>query len=218
MGKILAICSGGLDSSIMLHSLKGLYDISALHFVYPSKHSERETMALVRLTCSLKVKYIQMNVSPIFQFMKSSLLKSGEDIPEGHYEADNMKSTVIPFRNGIFLSIAAGIAESEGFEFIAIANHSGDHHIYPDCRPDFIETMGKTINFGTDGKVDLMSPFLHKNKAEILALGLNLGTPLEQTWTCYKGKSKACGKCGACQERLEAFKICGVKDPLIYED
>ncbi len=150
------------------------------------------------------------------QYFKSSLLKNGfEEIPEGHHAADNMKSTVVPFRNGIMLSIAAGIAESEGAQYVLMANHSGDHFIYPDCRPEFVETMNQAIFAGTTNGVKLLAPYTALSKRDIALRGQQLGVDFAKTYSCYKGGEKHCGKCGTCVERKEALE--GF-DPTEYEE
>lgn len=128
-----------------------------------------------------------------------------------------MKRTVVPFRNGIMLSIAAGFAESIGAECIVLGNHFGDHAVYPDCRQDFVEPMAQAIENGTYAKIKLVAPFTKVTKADIAKLGFNLKVPYEMTWSCYKGGEKHCGKCGTCVERIEAFQLAGVADPTEYE-
>ena len=129
-----------------------------------------------------------------------------------------MKSTVVPFRNGIMLSVAAGVAESNGFDAIILGNHAGDHTIYPDCRPEFIDGMAKAVKHGTWKGIEVISPFCSMTKAGIVSLGNSLGVPFNLTYSCYKGGEKHCGKCGTCVERKEAFKFAGVIDPTAYED
>jgi 7-cyano-7-deazaguanine synthase len=147
---------------------------------------------------------------------KSDLLLSGGDIPKGHYEHESMKRTVVPFRNGIMLSIAAGYAESIGAEQIAIGNHFGDHAIYPDCRKTFIEPMKLAIKEGTEKNITLLSPFCDLKKEDIVKIGEKLLVPMYMTYSCYNGSTDHCGECGTCVERKEAFKLAGVNDPTIY--
>jgi 7-cyano-7-deazaguanine synthase len=144
------------------------------------------------------------------------LLKSGGAIPDGHYEEQTMKSTVVPFRNGIMLAIAAGFAESKGASGLVIAAHAGDHAIYPDCREDFMKSMADAIQFGTYAGIKLLRPFISMTKADVAGRGQALGVDFSHTWSCYKGGTLHCGTCGTCVERREAFIVAGVADPTIY--
>ena len=142
----------------------------------------------------------------IGQYFKSDLLLSGGDIPEGSYADENMKSTVVPFRNGIMLAIAAGLAESYGLDTVMMANHGGDHAIYPDCRPEFVEGMDKAIQTGTYEGIRLVSPYCDITKRDIALRGKAIGLDYSLTYSCYKGGEKHCGKCGTCIERKEALE------------
>ena len=136
---------------------------------------------------------------------RSDLLKTGGDIPDGHYEERSMRSTVVPFRNGIMLSIAAGFAESCGAKAVVIAAHAGDHAVYPDCREDFLQPMSEAVRAGTYAQIDLLRPFVGMDKAAIVRRGTELGVDFFYTWSCYKGGEIHCGSCGTCVERREAF-------------
>lgn len=209
------IMSGGMDSVTLLHDYKERIAV-AVTFDYHSRHAEHE-IECARWQCEqLGIRHLVIEVDFMEQYFKSSLLKNGfEEIPEGHYAADNMKSTVVPFRNGIMLSIAAGIAESEALEYVLMANHSGDHFIYPDCRPEFVEAMGQAICLGTTNNVKLLAPYTSWSKRQIALRGQELGVDYSHTYSCYKGGDKHCGKCGTCVERKEALE--GF-DPTTYED
>jgi len=200
----IIILSGGMDSTTLLYDFKK--DIAlALSFDYQSKHNKKE-LAFAKYHCQkLGIKHFVINLDFIDKFFASSLLKSGTNIPDGHYEDENMKSTVVPFRNGIMLSIAAGIAESNGLSNIYIGNHAGDHAIYPDCRPNFINYMSDAITAGTYVKVEIKAQYTNINKRQIALIGKELGVDYSKTWTCYKGRDKHCGKCGSCVERQEAL-------------
>lgn len=215
---VLITLSGGMDSATLLYYLlskKEEYDVSnCVNFYYGSKHNKMERKKARKLCKQLKLNFISIDISFINKYFKSSLLKSGNKIPDGHYADENMKKTVVPFRNGIMLSIAAGLAESLGLDTIALGNHSGDHAIYPDCREDFTFYMSNAIKKGTWKNIELITPFLNKDKREIVAIGQELSVPYEDTYTCYKGEEKPCGKCGSCVERLEAFMENGLMDPL----
>jgi 7-cyano-7-deazaguanine synthase len=152
----------------------------------------------------------------IGEHFSSALLKTGDAIPLGHYEAETMKQTVVPFRNGIMLAIAAGLAESRRARAVVIAAHSGDHAIYPDCREGFLQAMAEAVRSGTYAGVEIRRPFVSWNKAQIARHGANLGIDFAQTWSCYAGEALHCGACGTCVERREAFLLAGLNDPTTY--
>ena len=211
--KALLIYSGGLDSTTLLYEYKDSIAL-AVTFDYGSKHNARE-IACARENCKrLGVKHLVMPLGFIGQYFKSDLLLSGGDIPEGSYADENMKSTVVPFRNGIMLAIAAGLAESYGLDTVMMANHGGDHAIYPDCRPEFVEGMDKAIQTGTYEGIRLVSPYCDITKRDIALRGKAIGLDYSLTYSCYKGGEKHCGKCGTCVERKEA--LAGF-DPTEYE-
>lgn len=212
--KAVLIYSGGLDSTTLLYEYKDSIAL-AVSFDYGSKHNERE-IAFARLNCDkLGVEHIVIPLEFMQKYFRSSLLKGGEDIPEGSYDDSNMQSTVVPFRNGIMLAIAAGLAESRGLDAIMMANHGGDHAIYPDCRPEFVDAFGKAVEAGTYNGVKLLSPYCDITKRDIALRGKALGIDYSLTYSCYKGGEKHCGKCGTCTERKEALE--GF-DPTEYED
>lgn len=212
--KAVLIYSGGLDSTTLLYEYKESIAL-AVSFDYGSKHNERE-IAFARLNCEkLGIEHIVIPLEFMQKYFRSSLLKGGEDIPEGSYDDSNMQSTVVPFRNGIMLAIAAGLAESRGLDAIMMANHGGDHAIYPDCRPEFVDAFGKAVEAGTYNGVKLLSPYCDITKRDIALRGKALGIDYSLTYSCYKGGEKHCGKCGTCTERKEALE--GF-DPTEYED
>lgn len=216
MKKSLIVYSGGLDSTTLLWEYAS--DIAlAVNFNYGANHNARETECARRNCERLGIKYLEIVIGFISQYFKSSLLEGADAIPEGNYDEENMQSTVVPFRNGIMLSIAAGLAETYGLSNILIANHSGDHAIYPDCRPGFVDAMGKTISEGTYNGIKLSAPYTHFTKAQIVERGARLGVDYASTYSCYRGGEMHCGRCGTCRERAEAFIIAGVNDPTVYE-
>jgi 7-cyano-7-deazaguanine synthase len=150
------------------------------------------------------------------EHFESSLLSGADAIPEGHYADENMKSTVVPFRNGIMLSIAAGLAESKGLQKVMMANHFGDHDVYPDCRKEFVDNMSAAISAGTYANIFIDAPYTSISKADIARKGAALGIDYAQTWSCYKGLEKHCGKCGTCIERKEALAAAGITDNTEY--
>jgi len=221
MNGLLISLSGGLDSAVLLGYEVGSdqprWDsIQTVSFHYGSKHNRYEQEAAEKIARHYKVSWQAISLTNVFSNFKSNLLLNGGDIPEGHYTDQSMKLTVVPARNLIFLSVLAGLADSLGLDTIAIATHSGDHHIYPDCRPEFIDVMSQTILKATEGRVSLQAPFSHKTKADLVRLGEDINVPFHLTRTCYKAQPIACGKCGSCVERLEAFRLNGMKDPIPY--
>ena len=189
----------------------------AVTFDYGSNHNRREA-AFAKLHCErLGIEHLLIPLNFIHDYFKSSLLEGADAIPEGHYAAENMKSTVVPFRNGIMLSIACGIAESRGLKNVMIANHFGDHSIYPDCRAAFVEAMSKAMSEGTYDGVKVFAPYTGISKTDIARHGATLGIDYTETYSCYKGGAKHCGKCGTCVERKEALHDAGVDDRTEYE-
>lgn len=217
--KVVVLVSGGMDSVTALHGAAREHEVVAgLSFDYGSKHNHRELPFAAWHCRELGVPHEIVALGFMDRLFKSDLLKSGGAIPEGHYEAENMKQTVVPFRNGILLSIAAGYAESAGAEGLVIAAHSGDHAIYPDCREDFMRPMAEAIRAGTYAGIEVLRPFIDLRKEGIAAIGAGLGVDLARTWSCYKGGEVHCGKCGTCVERKEAFALAGLPDPTVYGD
>jgi 7-cyano-7-deazaguanine synthase len=217
MKDTLIILSGGMDSTVALY--QGQHRIGlAISFNYGSKHNDEENVRAKRSCARLGIEHRRVNLMEVGNHLKSDLLKSGGEIPEGHYADENMRKTVVPFRNGIMLSIACGIAESHGLSQVMIGNHFGDHAVYPDCRRDFIDAMEKAMVYGTYAHVKISSPFVEMTKTEIAKLGDYLGVHWEETYSCYKGKYVHCGRCSTCYERREAFVDASVKDPTEYTD
>lgn len=206
-----------MDSITLLYDKKDTIAM-AISFDYGSKHNAKE-IPFARMHCErLGIPHVVIPLEFMEKYFKSSLLKGGEDIPEGHYADDNMKSTVVPFRNGIMLAIAAGMAESNGLTRVYMANHGGDHTIYPDCRPEFVAAMSDATTAGTYTKTCIEGPYTNITKGEIAAIGKALGIDYTETWSCYKGGDVHCGKCGTCVERREALAYAGIDDATEYEE
>jgi 7-cyano-7-deazaguanine synthase len=204
--KIVILVSGGVDSTTLLHELhKNGNDLLALSFNYGSRHNERELECAVYQCQQLNVPHTILFLTFMKQYFKSALLQGDEEIPHGHYTDINQKKTVVPFRNGIMLSVAAGIADSHDYSIVALASHSGDHAIYPDCRVTFNSGMRQAILRGTYNEVVLLTPYERLNKRDIVRRGIELGVDYTHTWSCYEGGEAPCGKCGACIERAEAM-------------
>jgi len=215
--KVVVLCSGGMDSVTALHwACREQTAVAAVSFDYGSKHNPREIPFAAEHAARLGVRHEVVPLHFMNRLFASALLASGGDVPEGHYEAENMKQTVVPFRNAIMLSIATGLAESVAAEGLIIAAHGGDHAIYPDCREDFMQAMGDAMRLGTDAKIALLRPFIAMTKGDIAALGARLGVDFARTYSCYKGGAVHCGRCGTCVERREAFTDAGLKDPTEY--
>ena len=211
----LIIVSGGMDSITLLYDRKDSIAL-ALSFDYGSNHNSRE-IPYAQLHCKrLGIRHIVIPLDFMHQYFTSSLLEGAEAIPDGHYADENMKSTVVPFRNGIMLSVAIGIAESNGLKKVLIANHGGDHAIYPDCRPDFISAINKAAMSGTYLNVEVDAPYTNISKTDIARRGVALGIDYSETWACYKGGAVHCGTCGTCVERKEALHDAGIDDKTEY--
>ena len=224
MGKAILSLSGGMDSTTVLTwLLRHNYQVYPVQFQYGSKHNRYEAKAVKDVMahyCDHPFLHdlVTIDLSGAFHDFKSNLLKSGGDIPDGHYEDKTMERTVIPGRNIIFLSVLAGYAWSIGAGHIALGIHQGDHAVYADCRKEFFKAIDTAIYLGTDRRVDILAPFVGTDKGGIANYGLDNGTPYRLTRTCYKDQERACAKCGACCERAHAFGFNRVRDPIEYAD
>ncbi|RZQ55207.1 7-cyano-7-deazaguanine synthase QueC [Pseudidiomarina tainanensis] len=217
MAKVVVIYSGGMDSfTVLHHAVQQGHEVYALSFNYGQRHV-RELDVAAAVCLQLDIPHKVVDITAINSLLAGSSLTSDIDIPEGHYAEASMQSTVVPNRNMILLSLAIGYAVSIGAEAVYYGAHSGDHAIYPDCRPEFVEKMNAVSLIANYEPIRIEVPYLRNDKAEILADGLRMNLDYSQTWTCYNGRDKACGKCGACVERLEAFAANQVTDPLPYE-
>jgi len=211
------ILSGGMDSVTLLYDCQDRIAL-AVTFDYGSNHNARE-IPYARLHCQrLGIEHLVIPLEFMGRYFKSSLLEGADAIPDGHYADENMKSTVVPFRNGIMLSVAVGLAESRGLTTVMMANHGGDHAIYPDCRPEFVDAFSKAAQAGTYEGIKLLSPYTQMTKGDIARRGKVLGLDYSETWSCYKGGTRHCGTCGTCVERREALAEAGITDPTVYED
>ncbi len=211
--KAVLVYSGGMDSTVLLYRYRSEIAL-AVTFTYHARQDAAQ-LACARWNCeALGIPHLEIPLDFMGRYFRSSLLEGGGEIPHGDYDADNMRSTVVPFRNGIMLSIAVGLAESRGLDTVLIANHSGDHAIYPDCRPAFIRSIDAAAQAGTYEGVRILSPFCDCDKREIALLGRELGVPFDHTYSCYEGRAAHCGVCATCRERKEALS--GF-DPTEYE-
>lgn len=225
--KAVVVISGGLDSSTLLHHTVAQYpnyEIYGISFDYGQRHKKELEFAALQVDQVHGVhKIVDMSfLGDLFAESQSSLVNKDVDVPEGHYAEANMKATVVPNRNMIMMSIAAGYAVSIGARILATGVHAGDHFIYPDCRPEFISLLDRTIVAANEGFIkkhfETWAPFLYKSKNDIARLAFNLHVDIANTWSCYKGGDIHCGKCGTCVERQEAIASTGNADPTAYED
>ena len=221
--KVVTLLSGGIDSSTLLYYLlnKG-FEVHALTFDYGQTHKKEIThskkiiLEAVRHFEKGELTHLTVNISGLQGLLKSALTGHGK-IPDKAYDVESQKATVVPNRNMIFIAIATGYAQSIGAERVYYAAHWNDSAIYADCRKEFVFSLNSSIELATGRKVTLWAPFVSDSKAELVKLGLALNVPFEKTWSCYKGEGKACGKCGTCRERINAFKTLKLVDPIEYE-
>ncbi|MBR1882219.1 MAG: 7-cyano-7-deazaguanine synthase QueC [Muribaculaceae bacterium] len=209
------ITSGGMDSTTMLYEFKDEIAL-AITFDYGSTQNGRERQWAITHCQRLGIKHIIVGLDFMHRYFKSALLEGPDAIPDGNYDDENMKATVVPFRNGIMLAIACGIAESHGLRRVMIANHAGDHSIYPDCRPGFISAMSAAMQAGTYEHIEVFAPYTDISKTDIARRGAALGIDYSETYSCYKGGEHHCGRCGTCTERRQALRDAGIPDTTIY--
>lgn len=218
----IVICSGGMDSVVLATLLAEANDIHMVSFDYGQRH--KKELDYARMNAGfLGLRHTIVPVGFLSSMLPgSALTDNAVDVPEGHYADDNMRLTVVPNRNSIMLNIATGIAVAEKANFVATAVHSGDHAVYPDCRPEFIAATSAALKLGNEGFAteffQITAPFVYLTKADICKLGDGLGVNYTYTWSCYKGGENHCGRCGTCVERKEAFQISKVSDPTKYDD
>lgn len=211
------VLSGGMDSVTLLHEYKDRIAL-AVTFGYGANHNRRESECAAWQCRHLGIEHLEIDLDFMGKYFVSSLLSGADAIPEGHYADENMRSTVVPFRNGIMLAVCCGLASSRGLRHVLIANHGGDHTIYPDCRPEFIDSMSAAMTAGTYEGVDILAPYTNISKGEIAVRGRESGVDYSHTYSCYKGGAKHCGRCGTCVERREAMRYAGIDDPTEYDD
>ncbi len=215
--RAVVLLSGGMDSVAAFYHTRLDHEIVAcLSFDYGAKHNAREIPFARQHAEAAGVPHLVVPLEFIAQHFASDLLQSGGAIPEGHYEEASMKKTVVPFRNGIMLAIAAGFAESREAQKLVIGAHAGDHAIYPDCRESFMQAMAQAVQLGTYAGIEILRPFIAMTKSQIVQRGAALGLDFAQTWSCYVGADIHCGQCGTCVERREAFEVAGIADPTTY--
>jgi 7-cyano-7-deazaguanine synthase len=218
----VAVVSGGLDSAVLAHHLVAEgRTLRLLSFDYGQRHAV-ELDAARKLAASLGARHDVVDLRPVGALLTgSALTDAAVEVPDGHYTDDSMRATVVANRNAIFVQVAVGVAVAEGADAVAIGVHAGDHPVYPDCRPAFVEAATALARVANEGFVDegfaVLAPFLHRTKADIVRRGAELGVPFADTWSCYRGGDRHCGTCGTCVERREAFALAGVPDPTSYE-
>lgn len=214
--------SGGMDSVTLAYLLGSEgYDLHLLSVDYGQRH-KKELSYAKRCAERLGASFNIVDISSIGKLLSGSALTGDIDVPHGHYAEETMAITVVPNRNAIMLSIAYGIAVARGASLVGCAVHAGDHYVYPDCRPEFVEAFDKMQRRAVEGfgtpDLHLHAPFVHKTKAQIVEVGAALGVPYEDTWSCYEGGEFHCSLCGTCNERKEAFELAGVPDPTKYRE
>lgn len=205
----LLVLSGGMDSTTLLYDYRQRIAL-AVTFDYGSNHNAREADCARRSCERLGIEWLCIPLGFMGKYFRSALLDGADAIPDGEYAADNLSATLVPFRNGIMLSVAAGLAESRGLDRVMMANHAGDHVIYPDCRPEFVEAMNAAIATGSGGKVELTAPYTHLTKNDIARRGAILGVDYSLTYSCYRGGERHCGRCATCRERAAAMTAAGL--------
>ncbi|MBX5224791.1 7-cyano-7-deazaguanine synthase QueC [Rhizobium sp. NLR8a] len=218
--KTIVVCSGGLDSVSLAHRMAAEEQLIGLvSFDYGQRHRKELDFA-AKCAARLAVPHHIIDIAALGGHLSGSALTDNVDVPDGHYAEETMKATVVPNRNAIMLAIAFGLAAAQKADAVAVAVHGGDHFIYPDCRPGFIDAFQRMQNEALDGyaSVKLLAPYVEASKAAIVGDGAKHGTPFAETWSCYKGGNFHCGRCGTCVERREAFHLAGVADPTEYED
>jgi 7-cyano-7-deazaguanine synthase len=213
---VVVVYSGGMDSYTVLHrAISDGYAVAPVTFNYGQRHV-REIDSAAAVCAELGIGHKVVDVSSINSLIQGSALTSDIDVPEGHYESESMKATVVPNRNMILLSLAVGYAVSLDARKVYYGAHAGDHAIYPDCRPEFVDRMNDVSAIANYEPVEIVTPYINVDKSDILRDGLAMGLDYGNTWTCYNGRDLACGKCGACVERLESFAANGIPDPISY--
>ena len=216
--KVVAIFSGGMDSSTMLYQLRAQgHEVKAIGFDYGQRHAV-ELKAAKAIASHAGVAYETVDLRSLGPVIagQSSQVNLDVEVPDGHYTEESMKATVVPNRNMIMLSVAVAHAISIEFDAIAYGAHAGDHTIYPDCRTEFVDAMKTVIGLCDWKQVELLTPFVAVSKSDIAKIGGELQVPFGMTWSCYKGGTTHCGSCGTCVERREAFELAGIKDPTSY--
>ena len=218
--RAVAIVSGGMDSVTLAYLLKSEgYELHLLSVDYGQRHA-KEIGYAERCAGRLGASFDVADIFGVGRLLGGSALTDDVDVPHGYYAAENMAVTVVPNRNAIMLSIAYGVAVARKAALVATAVHTGDHYIYPDCRPGFVEAFDQMQREAVEGLADeslrLYAPFIDETKAGIVEVGAKLGVPYEDTWSCYEGGELHCGLCGTCIERKEAFGLAGVPDPTEY--
>lgn len=204
---VLVVMSGGLDSTTLAYDLEAKgWKVGAVSFDYGQRH-RKELIFAREHAMARGWEYDQVDMSALQESLVSALT-GNQPIPEGHYAADTMKATIVPNRNAIMMSLACGIAVSRDIHYIATAVHGGDHFIYPDCRPGFINLLSGAFHEGNEGFKGILAPYVDHDKNYIAQRAVDLGYDYNRTWSCYVGGQKHCGKCGTCVERMEALWSC----------
>lgn len=219
--KTVVVLSGGLDSTVLLHKVVeevGTEQVLAISVLYGQRH-RRELKHAQHAATRIGVRHEVLDLTALAPALRGSALTS-EDVavPHGHYADESMKATVVPNRNMLLLAVAGSYAIANGARCLAYGAHAGDHAIYPDCRPEFVNVMASAFGLADWSPLELYAPFIFQKKEDIVREGARLGVPMETTWSCYEGGDKHCGQCGTCVERIEAFTLAGVQDRTVYAE
>jgi len=218
--RAVAIVSGGMDSVTLAHLLAIDYDLTLVSVDYGQRHSKELAFA-AEAADRLGAEHHVVDLTSVTKLLTGSALTDPEvPVPHGHYAEPTMRATVVPNRNATMLDVATAVAVAQGASAVATGVHAGDHAVYPDCRPEFIAAYQAMVLVANEGFLadgfEVLAPFVHQSKADIAALGDQLGVPWARTWSCYEGGEHHCGRCGTCVERIEAFELAGVNDPTEY--
>lgn len=221
MSYAITVLSGGMDSTVLAYQARALYERVDLVSVDYGQRHRIELDYAARTATRLGLRHDVVDLSSLRVVLSGSALTDDEvEVPHGHYAADTMAATIVPNRNATLISVAYMAAVARNADALLVGVHAGDHHVYPDCRPEFIRDMNAALKTGNEGSasVELLAPFVHNTKTDICRLGHALRVEWADTWSCYEGRDTHCGRCGTCVERREAFRDAGVEDPTSYTD
>lgn len=215
--KALVLCSGGIDSVTLAYHLNQFHKVDILNINYGQRSSYWERTCAIRCASGVSGRILWLDIPRLGHLLTSALTNPNIEIPKGEYTQESIAATIVPNRNAILADIAVGIAAAQGHPLVGLGIHAGDHPVYPDCRPEFLQAFRELVDVALDGHGPaILAPFLTWEKHQIVGLGAELGIPFEDTWSCYDGGEVQCGQCSTCTERRQAFELAGVPDPTEY--